>query len=127
MDPSAAALPPRRLSSTSLVPDPSVQFLLDLETHARSIACGIDMALRDLRGSLRGMSDLTCESANVFGSVVNSTCDSVDASIRSMYTMLAKTEELDESLRSIEKLLQQIKDTKKLLDKFEEQIIVGNQ
>uniref|UniRef100_A0A914GTI3 CUE domain-containing protein n=1 Tax=Globodera rostochiensis TaxID=31243 RepID=A0A914GTI3_GLORO len=122
MDPS---LPLRRRLSAELVPDSSAQFLLELETHAQSIASGIDMALRDLRGSLRGMSDLTCESTQMFGSVVNSTCDSVDASIRSMYTMLAKTEEFNESMRGIEKLLQQIKDIKRLLDLFEEHFIVG--
>lgn len=42
-----------RSPSTEL-PDPSIEFLLDLEAHARSIASNVDMALRDLRGEWRG-------------------------------------------------------------------------
>lgn len=108
-----------RRPSDELIPDPTV--LIDLEAHARSIASGLDMALRDLRGSLRGMSDLTSESMQVFGSVVNSTCDQVDAAIRSTYAMLAKAEEFNQSMQSIQKLIQQIKEIKRFVDLFEAQ------
>lgn len=96
----------KRRPSDELIPDASAIF--ELEAHARSIASGLDMALRDLRGSLRGMSDLTCESMQVFGSVVNATCEQVDTAIRSTYTMLAKTEEFNKSMRETQKLLQQM-------------------
>jgi hypothetical protein len=54
------------------------------------------------------MSDLTSESMQVFGSVVNSSCDQVDAAIRSTYAILAKAEEFNESMRGVQKLLQQM-------------------
>ena len=96
----------RRRPSAELIPDASV--LNDLEAHARAIASGLDMALRDLRGSLRGMSDLTNESMQVFNGVVNSTCDQIDTAIRSTYAMLAKSEEFNESMRGVQKLFQQM-------------------
>ncbi|KAF7626929.1 hypothetical protein Mgra_00009659 [Meloidogyne graminicola] len=76
----------RQQDSLGLVPDSSI--LNDLEDHARSIASNLDMALRDLRGSLHGMSDLTSESMQVFNNIVTSTCDQVDAAIRLLITSL---------------------------------------
>lgn len=96
----------KRKPSAELIPDASV--LNELDAHARAIASGLDMALRDLRGTLRGMSDLTNESMQVFNGVVNSTCDQVDAAIRSTYAMLAKTEEFNETMRGVQKLFQQM-------------------
>lgn len=90
---------PERRPSDSLIPDPNV--LVELEAHARAISSNLDMALRDLRGSfsfflssialfdsgaVHGISDLSLETMQVFGSVVNETCDSVDVIIRAMYT-----------------------------------------
>uniref|UniRef100_A0A914CYH9 BLOC-1-related complex subunit 6 C-terminal helix domain-containing protein n=1 Tax=Acrobeloides nanus TaxID=290746 RepID=A0A914CYH9_9BILA len=91
----------------------------DLEAHARSISSNIDMVLRDLRGSLRGMSDLTLESMQTFSSSINSTCENMDSTIKSMYTLLAKAEELNSSMANVHKLTQQIKDMKRLVDLFE--------
>ncbi|CAK5065661.1 unnamed protein product [Meloidogyne enterolobii] len=104
-------------NNDNLVPDPSI--LTDLEAHARSIASNLDMTLRDLRGSLHGMSDLTSESMQVFNNIVTSTCDQVDSAIRSTYAMLAKAEEFSESMNGMQNIFQQIKDVKQLLNDFE--------
>ncbi|KAL7078339.1 hypothetical protein ACQ4LE_001942 [Meloidogyne hapla] len=101
----------------NLVPDSLI--LNDLEAHARSIASNLDMALRDLRGSLHGMSDLTSESMQVFNNIVTSTCDQVDSAIRSTYAMLAKAEEFSEAMNGMQNIFQQIKDVKQLLNDFE--------
>ncbi|KAF7629166.1 hypothetical protein Mgra_00009317 [Meloidogyne graminicola] len=111
----------RQQDSLDLVPDSSI--LNDLEDHARSIASNLDMALRDLRGSLHGMSDLTSESMQVFNNIVTSTCDQVDAAIRSTYAMLAKAEEFSEAMREMQNIFQQIKDVKQLLNDFELKLI----
>uniref|UniRef100_A0A915CSX7 Transcription initiation factor TFIID subunit 2 n=1 Tax=Ditylenchus dipsaci TaxID=166011 RepID=A0A915CSX7_9BILA len=109
--------PHARRKSGDLIPDSSI--LIDLEAHARSISSNIDMVLRDLRGSLRGMSDLTLESTQVFSSSIGSACDVVDTSIKATYTMLAKSEELNSSMEGVHKLAQQVKDMKRLLDLLE--------
>jgi hypothetical protein len=131
-----------RRPSDELFIDASV--LNELEAHARSISSSLDMALRDLRGSLRGMSDLTNESMQVFSSIVCSTCDQVDSTIRSTYAMLAKAEEFNGSMQKVQKLLLEMwvsvpfilsiyslysfhlilrKKTKRMLDQFEIQFI----
>ena len=75
--------PRQRRPSDDLIPDPHV--IHDLEIQARAISSNIDMCLRDLRGSLRGMSDLTLEHMQTYSGCISSTCDNVDASIKSMY------------------------------------------
>ncbi|KAI6216590.1 BLOC (Biogenesis of Lysosome-related Organelles Complex) and Related complexes subunit-like protein [Aphelenchoides fujianensis] len=106
-----------RRPSDSLIPDPNV--LVELEAHARAISSNLDMALRDLRGAVHGISDLSLETMQVFGSVVNETCDSVDVIIRAMYTVLSKTEELHSAFEGIQRLALQIKDMKRLVDTLE--------
>jgi hypothetical protein len=70
---------------SELNPDPKI--LEDLEIHAKSISSNLDMALRDLRGALRGISDLSLESMQVFSTIIHENCDSVDAVVRSTYTV----------------------------------------
>ncbi|KAI6187465.1 hypothetical protein M3Y98_00246600 [Aphelenchoides besseyi] len=106
-----------RRPSDSLVPDSNV--LVELESHARAISSNLDMALRDLRGAVHGVSDLSLETMQVFNSVVNDTCDCVDVVIRSMYTILSKTEELHSTFEGIQRLALQIKDMKRLVDMLE--------
>jgi BLOC-1-related complex sub-unit 6 len=75
----------RRRPSDELLVDDSV--LIELEAHARSVSANIDMALRDLRGSLRGMADLTLESSQLFSQTINSTCDQMDSAIKATYSV----------------------------------------
>jgi hypothetical protein len=110
----------RRLS-TELIPDPSV--LRDLEVHARAISSNVDMCLRDLRGSLRGMSDLTLEFMQIYSSTISSTCDNVDAAIKSQYKLIAKAEELNDTMQDARKVAQQVKDMKRLVDLLESRLL----
>uniref|UniRef100_A0AC34QSZ0 BLOC-1-related complex subunit 6 C-terminal helix domain-containing protein n=1 Tax=Panagrolaimus sp. JU765 TaxID=591449 RepID=A0AC34QSZ0_9BILA len=113
-----------RRPSDDLIPDPLV--LHDLEVQARAISSNLDMCLRDLRGSLRGMSDLTLEHMQTYSSAINSTCDNVDAAIKSMYKLVAKAEELTESVDEAKKVVAQIKDMKRLVDLLEARLIADN-
>lgn len=76
---------PEHKKLNELNPDPKI--LDDLEVHAKSISSNLDMALRDLRGALRGISDLSLESMQVFSTIIHENCDSVDAVVRSTYTV----------------------------------------
>ncbi|CAD5227138.1 unnamed protein product [Bursaphelenchus xylophilus] len=111
----------QRRPSDDLIPDPNV--LEELEQHAKAISSNLDMTLRDLRGLLRGVSDLSVESIQVFNQVICGTCDSVDSVIRSIYTMVAKTEELNTTMLTVQKLAKQISEIKALVDQFEAQFI----
>uniref|UniRef100_A0A914RBB2 BLOC-1-related complex subunit 6 C-terminal helix domain-containing protein n=1 Tax=Parascaris equorum TaxID=6256 RepID=A0A914RBB2_PAREQ len=108
------------------VPDPLV--LVSLESSARTISANLDVLLRDLRGSLHGMSDLTVEASECYSDAISSTCDSVDAVIKNTYAMLAKVEELNEAMVGVKRLAQQVKDIKRVVDLFESHftMIKGN-
>uniref|UniRef100_A0A915CCA2 BLOC-1-related complex subunit 6 C-terminal helix domain-containing protein n=1 Tax=Parascaris univalens TaxID=6257 RepID=A0A915CCA2_PARUN len=110
----------------SLTPDPLV--LVSLESSARTISANLDVLLRDLRGSLHGMSDLTVEASECYSDAISSTCDSVDAVIKNTYAMLAKVEELNEAMVGVKRLAQQVKDIKRVVDLFESHftMIKGN-
>ncbi|CAD5219942.1 unnamed protein product [Bursaphelenchus okinawaensis] len=110
-----------RRPSDDLIPD--VNVLQDLEEHAKTISSNLDMTLRDLRGLLRGVSDLSVESIQVFNQVICGTCESVDSVIRSFYTMVAKTEELNGTMLTVQKLARQINEIKRLVDQFEAQFV----
>lgn len=101
----------------SFVPDPNI--LISLESHARAISANLDVMLRDLRGSLHGMSDLTVEVSECYADAISTTCDTVDATIKNTYAMLAKVEELSGAMSGIHRLAQQIKDIKRVVDLFE--------
>ncbi|CAG9534613.1 unnamed protein product [Cercopithifilaria johnstoni] len=109
--------------SNSLVPDPEV--LTSLESYAKTISTNIDVVLRDLRGSLNGMSELTVQSMECFADAISATCNSVDATIKNTYALLAKVEEVNEAMVGIRKLSQQVKDIKRVVDLFETQLVTG--
>ncbi|KHN72051.1 Uncharacterized protein C17orf59 [Toxocara canis] len=106
-----------------LTPDPLV--LGSLENSARTISANLDVLLRDLRGSLHGMSDLTVEASECYANAISSTCDSVDAVIKNTYAMLAKVEELNEAMVGVKRLAQQVKEIKRVVDLFESRFTVN--
>lgn len=50
---------------------------------------------------------------------MNKLTDSMDANIKHMYTIMAKTEEISKAMKPVEQLAQRIKDLRKLVDVLE--------
>uniref|UniRef100_A0A0N5AXD9 BORCS6 domain-containing protein n=1 Tax=Syphacia muris TaxID=451379 RepID=A0A0N5AXD9_9BILA len=96
-----------------------------IESDAKAIASNLDEVLRDLRGSLHGMSDLTVESSRCYAETISSTCDAADAAVKNTYALLAKVEELSESMSKLRTVAQQIREIKQVVDSFEVQFISG--
>uniref|UniRef100_A0A0R3S2M9 BORCS6 domain-containing protein n=1 Tax=Elaeophora elaphi TaxID=1147741 RepID=A0A0R3S2M9_9BILA len=111
-------------TSSSLVPDPEV--LASLESYAKAISTNIDFVLRDLRTSLNGMSKLTVQATECFADAISASCNSVDASIKNTYALLAKVEEVSEAMVGMRKLSQQVKDIKRVMDLFETQLVTDS-
>lgn len=97
--------------------DPST--INDIEQHARHIATSVDTLIENLTGTLHSISALTVDCVETYRDAVCKTCDAVDANIKSMYQLMAKTEELSKSMKPIYKLQEQIKEVRRLLDMFE--------
>uniref|UniRef100_A0A915PS08 BLOC-1-related complex subunit 6 C-terminal helix domain-containing protein n=1 Tax=Setaria digitata TaxID=48799 RepID=A0A915PS08_9BILA len=108
----------------SLELDPDA--ITNLENYAKAISTSVDVMLRDLRSSLKGMADLTVKATECFTDAISASCNSVDATIKNTYALLAKVEEVNEAMIGIRKLSQQVKDIKRVVDLFETQLVTGS-
>ncbi|GMR48855.1 hypothetical protein PMAYCL1PPCAC_19050 [Pristionchus mayeri] len=112
---------PRLRSSVSLDqlahPDPKI--LDDLEAASRRIASNVDQVVRELRGSLHGMSDLVVEACQCYQSSISTACDHADQHIRNTYSMIAKVEELNGQLEKVSGTAGKIKEMRKMVDQLE--------
>ncbi|KAG9336051.1 hypothetical protein JZ751_003317 [Albula glossodonta] len=83
--------------------DPNV--LLDLQRHTQDVA--------------QSMTALSVGYIQTYRDSVDSLGEAVDMSIKGMYTLMARCEELDRSMQPIHGLAQQIRDVKRTLDALE--------
>ncbi|KAG7520430.1 hypothetical protein JOB18_029014 [Solea senegalensis] len=97
--------------------DPMV--LLDLQRHTQDVARSVEMMMRSLNGTIQNMTALSVGYIQTYRDSVDSLGESVDMSIKGMYTLMARCEELDRSMQPIHTLAAQIRDIKRTLDALE--------
>nr|XP_019945082.1 PREDICTED: BLOC-1-related complex subunit 6 isoform X2 [Paralichthys olivaceus] len=97
--------------------DPSV--LMDLQRHTQEVAQSVEMMMRSLNGTIQNMTALSVGYIQTYRDSVDSLGESVDMSIKGMYTLMARCEELDRSMQPIHTLAAQIRDIKRTLDALE--------
>ncbi|KAK5863263.1 hypothetical protein PBY51_000307 [Eleginops maclovinus] len=97
--------------------DPAV--LLDLERHTQEVSHSVEMMMRSLNGTIQNMTALSVGYIQTYRDSVDSLGESVDMSIKGMYTLMARCEELDRSMQPIHTLAAQIRDIKRTLDTLE--------
>merc|ERR1719289_42634 len=95
--------------------------LLDLEGQSRILAQNVNHMLGKLNDHVKEMSAVTAECVDLYKNGVDTTCDAVDLSIKSMYAFMAKSEELNNQMRPMHQTAHKIKEIKRLLDIFETQ------
>ncbi|XP_013416974.1 BLOC-1-related complex subunit 6 [Lingula anatina] len=119
---STAATPIHRRRSNADVPPIDPHVLRDIEIQATHISDNLDQMLKKLKTSMERMSAITVGCVDTYKEAIDNTCDAVDGSIKSMYALMAKCEELSKSVKPIYDIHEQIKEIKRLLDMFEMQI-----
>ncbi|XP_041081137.1 BLOC-1-related complex subunit 6-like [Polyodon spathula] len=97
--------------------DPAV--LQDLERHTQDVAQSVELMMRSLNGTVQNMTALSVGCIQTYRDSVDSLGESVDMSIKGMYTLMARCEELDRSMHSIHSLAKQIRDIKRTLEVLE--------
>jgi len=97
--------------------DPNI--LVDLEVHAKKVATCVDRMLENLSETLQCISSLTVDCMESYESSVCKTCDAVDVNIKAVYQLMAKCEELSNSMSPLFKISDDVKQIKKLLDTLE--------
>lgn len=106
-------------SCLSEIPPVDPEVLSDLELKAGDIARNLDHMLTALAHTLKAMSQVSMECLGVYNSCVDHVSETVDENIRSMYTLIARCEELNASLKPVQNMAEQVKEIKKTLDAFE--------
>ncbi|XP_041047257.1 BLOC-1 related complex subunit 6 isoform X1 [Carcharodon carcharias] len=107
----------QRLKSDNPPIDPGV--LLDLEKDAKEVAQKVDQMMKSLNATIQNMTALSVGYIQTYRDSVDSLGESVDMSIKGMYTLMARCEELDRSMQPILVLSKQIREVKRTLEMFE--------
>ncbi|XP_076367631.1 BLOC-1 related complex subunit 6 isoform X1 [Tachypleus tridentatus] len=93
--------------------------LADLEIQAQKVASCLDNMLENLSGTLHSISSLTVDCMENYEKAVCKTCDAVDSNTKAMYQLMAKCEELSNSMKPVYKMSEEIKEIKRVIDCFE--------
>uniref|UniRef100_A0A1E1X6A6 BLOC-1-related complex subunit 6 C-terminal helix domain-containing protein n=1 Tax=Amblyomma aureolatum TaxID=187763 RepID=A0A1E1X6A6_9ACAR len=108
----------RQLFTPHMAPvDPNA--LADLEDEARTVAASVETLLESLTTAMHGISSMTVDCMSLYERGISKTCDVADSNIKAMYQLMAKFEELSNSMRPLDGLVAEVKSIKKLLDHFE--------
>lgn len=91
----------------------------DLECEAHRMATSVDNLIENLSGILHSISSITADNVDIYKNAVSKMSDAMDGNIKSMYTMMAKAEEITQNMKDVEAQSAKIKEIKKLVDLFE--------
>lgn len=105
-------------SSAPFVPPP----LAKLEAQAKLIAKNVDHIMHNISDYTHQVTELTVDCTRNFEKSLNSTCDSIDSNIKSMYQLIAKFEELSDTMTPIDHLCKEVQDIKKVLIQLEKEM-----
>ncbi|XP_015681454.1 BLOC-1-related complex subunit 6 [Protobothrops mucrosquamatus] len=104
---------------TADIPPVDPQVLRDLERLTTDVAQRVDQMLRALNSAIQNMTALSVGYIQTYRDAVDSLGESVDMSIKGMYTLMARCEELDRSMQPVHLLAKQIREIKRTLEIFE--------
>ncbi|CAI5769818.1 Hypothetical predicted protein [Podarcis lilfordi] len=105
--------------SGCLIPAVDPAALQDLAALAVQAAAQVDELLRSVHGALQALTALSVGCIQTYRDGVESLGEAVDTSIRSMYTLMARCEELDKAMQPVPALARRIRDMKGALEKLE--------
>ncbi|XP_019521529.1 PREDICTED: BLOC-1-related complex subunit 6 [Hipposideros armiger] len=114
--------PTQPCSASALIPaippiDPEV--LRDLERLSRELGGRVDRLLRGLGGAVQELTALSVGCIQTYRDAVDSLGEAVDMSIKGMYTLLARCEELERALQPVQGLARQVRDIRRTLEVLE--------
>ncbi|RWS02076.1 uncharacterized protein B4U79_04244 [Dinothrombium tinctorium] len=95
------------------------QFLNEIEKQTQTISENVQSIADHISKYTHNVTKLTVESITQYEKCLFQTCDEIDANIKLMYQLIAKTEELNATMAPIDSLNADIKEVKRLLDMFE--------
>ncbi|KAJ6653377.1 hypothetical protein lerEdw1_009278 [Lerista edwardsae] len=101
------------------IPPIDPQVIRDLEGLTKDVAQKVDQMLRVLNSAIQNMTALSVGYIQTYRDAVDSLGESVDMSIKGMYTLMARCEELDRSMQPVHTLAKQIREIKRTLETFE--------
>ncbi len=112
------SLSPSGISSSAIPPvDPAAP--ADIEKHCKRVADNVDLMMGHLSSTLQNMSAITVGHTQTYRDAVEKAGVTVDQSVKCMYALIAKCEELNRTMEPVHKLANQIKSVKRLLEEME--------
>ncbi|XP_038624160.1 BLOC-1-related complex subunit 6 [Tachyglossus aculeatus] len=115
----AAATPPQPPPPPPRIPPIDPEVLRDLERLSREVGGRVDRLLGGLGGAVQELTALSVGCIQTYRDAVDSLGEAVDMSIKGMYTLLARCEELDRALQPVHALARQVRDIRRTLEVLE--------
>ncbi|XP_029784666.1 BLOC-1-related complex subunit 6 [Suricata suricatta] len=117
--PPAPARPCATPAPTPAIPPIDPDVLRDLERLSRELGGRVDRLLRGLGGAVQELTALSVGCIQTYRDAVDSLGEAVDMSIKGMYTLLARCEELERALQPVQGLARQVRDIRRTLEVLE--------
>ncbi|KAL2765804.1 BLOC-1-related complex subunit 6 [Daubentonia madagascariensis] len=117
--PAPAPTPTPTPTPTPVIPPIDPDVLRDLERLSRELGGRVDRLLRGLGGAVQELTALSVGCIQTYRDAVDSLGEAVDMSIKGMYTLLARCEELERALQPVQGLARQVRDIRRTLEVLE--------